>query len=292
MTDSRWLDEWLRAWQSFQDGAGDLSSNLSSNPWVAALDQFTESRQAASRQPFAATMDKLTEQSRAFFELGQQIAGHEGDWRQSVFKYLDTLAEQTADPAAAVRAFAGGSPLAYWRRFAGHDDSASGDRPLFLAEVEKTLRTPGLGYTREHQESAQELSRRWLAYEKAYGEYAAYCAETGRRAVERLRGRLEEAFEADRGPDSVRALYDAWVACSEEVHAERAGTREYARLHGRMVNTLMAYKQQAGRIVDEWADAMGLPTRQEVDALHRKLKDTRQELRAVRARLDGNGDRR
>lgn len=269
----------MRAWQSFPDAQ--------SGPWAAALDHFATTHPAAYQEPLAEAVNKLTEQCRSFFELGQEIAGNDQtDWQQSIFKYLDMLTEQAADPRAAARVFAGASPLGYWSRFAGHDASAAGDRPSFLAQFEKALQTPGVGYTREHQDSVQELSRRWLEYEKAYGEYAAYCAETARRSVETLRGRLREAFDAERGPDSVRGLYDIWVDCSEDVYAERAATREYMQLHGRMVNTLMAYKQQAARITDQWAEAMNLPSREEVDALHRKLKDTRQELRAIKARLD------
>lgn len=283
MTDSRWFDEWMRAWRSFPGAAQtDPWSNPSSNPWAAALDHFTKTNQAVYQQPLAEAVNKLTEQSRAFFELGQQVAGNDQDgWQQSVLKYLDSLCEQLTDPQAAARALTGASPLDYWRQFAGHDAASPPEAHSFMSQVEKTLQTPGVGYTREHQESMQELSRRWLSYEKAHGEYAAYCAETARRSAEKLRHRLKEAFEKDRGPSSIRALYDAWVACSEEVYAERTGTREYMQLHGRMVNALMAYKQQAARITDQWAEALGLPTREEIDALHRKLKDTRQALRTL-----------
>jgi class III poly(R)-hydroxyalkanoic acid synthase PhaE subunit len=200
-------------------------------------------------------------------------------------KHLEWLTEQAGDPQARATTLAGASPLDYWRQFAGHAASSSPDQSSFFAKLDKTLQTPGLGYTRELQEAMQELSRRWLSYEKAYGEYAAYCAETTRRSLEKLRERLQEAFENGEGPDSVRALYDAWVDCSEEVYAERAATGEYMSLHGTMVNTLMAYRQQASQIMDQWADAQGLPTRQEVDALHRKLKETRQALRTLEARL-------
>lgn len=279
VTDSRWFDDWMRAWQSFS-GAG------ASVPWAAALEHFTKTHQAAYQPPLADALYKLTEQSRAFFELGQQISGIDREgWRESVLEYLDTLAEQAKDPRSAARAFAGASPLDYWQQFTGHDGSPSRDRPSFLSEVEQTLQIPGLGYTREHQESVQELSRRWLEYEKAHGEYAAYCAETARRSVEKLRGRLQEAFDANRGPASVRSLYDTWVACAEEIYAERAATREYVQLHGRMVNTFLAYKQQAGRIIDQWADAMNLPTREEVDSLHRKLTEMRRDLRDLEGRL-------
>jgi len=277
MTDSRWLDEWMRAWRSFPDPRG-------GNPWTAMLEHFAKSHPASYHQPFADALDKITGQSRAFFDLGQTLATNGGDgWQDAVFRYLDELSDQAKDPQAAARAFGGVSPLDYWRQLAGHGGDSSGEPQSLMGQLDQLLRMPGLGYTREHQESHQELSRLWLDYQRAYGEYAAYCAETARRSVERLRERLQAEFADAGGPASIRALYDAWVACSEEVYAERVATDEYMKLHGRMVNALLAYRRQAGKLLDEWAKAANMPTREEVDALHRKLKETRRELDSLKA---------
>lgn len=282
MNSSQWMDEWMRAWQS-------LSSAGEAQPWSAAFDHFTRAHQAAFQQPVADAFARMSEQSRAFLELGQTMARHaDQGWQQSVFTYLDELSDRLQDPQAATAGFGGASPLDYWRRFAGHDAQAPSDPKAFTSQLDQLLRMPGLGPTREHEEAVQTLSRLWLAYQAAYNEYAAYCTETARRSVARLRERLTEAFNEGAGPDSLRGLFDAWVACSEEVYAERTASDEYVRLHGRLVNTFMAYRQQAGRLLDQWAQAADLPSRQELDALHRKLKETRQALRALEARA-GSG---
>lgn len=280
------MDEWMRAWRSF--GATDA------NPWTAALDHFTKTGEAGYPAQFSAALGKMTEQSRAFFDLGQSLVRNEGQgWRESVFRYLDELSEQARDPHAAGRSVMGASPLNYWLRFAGHDTGREGGDASLVSRIERLLEMPGLGYTREHQESLQELSRLWLRYERACGEYAAYCAETASRSVEALRERLTEAFADGGGPRSIRELYDAWVACSEEVYAERVATEEYVKLNGRMINAFMAYRKQAARLLDRWAEAANLPTRREVDVLHRTLKDTRRELRDLKSgRGAGAGPRR
>jgi len=284
MTDAKWLDEWARAWQSFPGAAG-------GNPWTTAFDHFTKSNQAAYQQQFAEALTKISDQSRAFLDLGETLVREQGEgWQESVFKYLDVLAGHLEDPQAARQALLGASPLDYWQKFAGHDPHPSGHAQSWLAQMDKLLQMPGVGYTREHQESLQELSRQWLAYERAYGEYAAYCGETARRSLNRLRGRLAEEFEQGEGPATIRALYDTWVACSEETYGERAATAEYMQLHGRMVNALMAYRRQASKIMDQWAETVNLPTRQEVDVLHQKLKETRGELKALKSRLEAATD--
>ncbi|MDZ7841982.1 MAG: poly(R)-hydroxyalkanoic acid synthase subunit PhaE [Gammaproteobacteria bacterium] len=278
MTDSRWVEEWLQAWRSFPD-AGDA------NPWTAMLDHFTHSHPAASHQSFSDALDRISGQSRAFFDLGRTLATNDGEgWQASVFKYLDEMAERMRDPEAAAQAFGGASPLGYWQQFAGHGADSTGDPQSLMAWFDKLMRIPGIGYTREHQESLQELSRLWLNYEQAYGEYANYCAETVRLTVERLREHLTREFEGGGGPASIRALYDIWVDAGEQVYAERVAAQEYMRLHGRMVNALMAYRRRAAKLVDRWATIANLPTREEVDALHRKLKETRDALRDLETR--------
>lgn len=280
MTDSRWLDEWLRTWQSLPGAA-------QANPWTAALDQLAQSGNTGLPQPLAEVFDKLAAQSRVFFQLGHQLADHDtDDWQQSVLDYLDEVATCLRDPDSTA-AQTGMPPLDYWRRLAGHGDGEAGDHQSFMAQLERMLQTPGLGCTREQQEAAQELSRRWLVYQQAHGEYLAYCAETIRIAVQRLRGRFTAQFKAGEGPGSLRELYVAWLACCEEVHGERAAGEEYTRRHGRMINALMAYRQQTSQLVDQLAEAVNLPTRTEVDVLHRKVKDLQQEVRELKARPAG-----
>lgn len=291
MVNSPWVDEWMRAWRSCPD-AGEA------NPWTAMLEHFAKSHPASQHPCFAESLYKVTEQSRAFFDLGQTLARNGGaDWQQAVFHYLDELSRQVQDPQAAANAFGGVSPLDYWRGLAGHGHDPESSQRSLTAQLDQLLRMPGIGHTREHQEALQELSRLWLSYEQAYGEYAAHCAETASRSVARLRDRLQSEFASGGGPASIRALYDAWVVCSEEVHAERVATQDYMKLHGRLVNALMAYRRQAGKLMDEWAKATNMPTREEVDALHRKLKDTRAELRALQTgagveRTDGKKKRK
>ncbi|MGA8262772.1 MAG: poly(R)-hydroxyalkanoic acid synthase subunit PhaE, partial [Arenicellales bacterium] len=188
MTDSQWTDQWLRAWTSFP---GDARTD----PWTAAFDHFTKSNEGAYQRQFSEALTKITEQSRAFFDLGQALVGHQGaDWQQAVVEYLDALSgrlqevqhEYQAQYLSSAESLLGSSTLDLWRRFAGHETAAGQagagrpDGDSFLAQIDKLLRMPGVGYTREHQESFQELSRLWLAYEQAYGEYAAYSAETTR----------------------------------------------------------------------------------------------------------------
>ncbi|MFQ5936933.1 MAG: poly(R)-hydroxyalkanoic acid synthase subunit PhaE, partial [Acidiferrobacterales bacterium] len=81
---------------------------------------------------------------------------------------------------------------------------------------------------------------------------------------------------------TARELYDVWVDCCEDVYGDYVATDEYAELHARLVNTLMALKRHAGAIIDEVLGAMNMPTRREVNTLHHRLQQMRREGNAMR----------
>jgi len=277
MTEGRGFEDWMRAWQSLPDTA-------LANPWLAALGHFAQINRDGGAAPGAEIFAKLTTQCRGFFELGQQLASDEsGDWQQAVFKFLDELAAGLDNPDSAPGILTGMPPLDCWHRFTRQGGGDTSDPGSLFVMLEQLLQTPAPGWAREHQQTAEALRRCWTDYQQAHGEYLAYCMESARIAAERLRQRFAEQFEAGTGPSSVRELYNAWVACSEAVHAERAGSEEYIERHGRLVNSFMAYRQQVTRFMDQLAAALSLPTRAEVDALHRKVKVLRQEVRALQA---------
>jgi polyhydroxyalkanoate synthesis regulator phasin len=81
--------------------------------------------------------------------------------------------------------------------------------------------------------------------------------------------------------NSVRQVYNIWVDACEEVYAEYAMSDAYAKRYGEMVNALMAVKQQGARLVDEWLEAMNMPTRSEIGGLQRRLHDSRSDYRKL-----------
>jgi hypothetical protein len=72
------------------------------------------------------------------------------------------------------------------------------------------------------------------------------------------------------------------VDVCEEVYARFAMSEDYTRLYGEVVNALMAFKKQANLIVDDTVEAFNLPTRKEVDSLHKRMHDLRRENNHLR----------
>jgi class III poly(R)-hydroxyalkanoic acid synthase PhaE subunit len=75
------------------------------------------------------------------------------------------------------------------------------------------------------------------------------------------------------------------VSC-EEVYGEQVMTPEYAGIHGRLVNALMATKKHFSQMVDENLGALNMPTRSEIRTLQDRLQETRRENKQLRQELE------
>ncbi len=90
---------------------------------------------------------------------------------------------------------------------------------------------------------------------------------------------------------------------SEAAYADFVMTEEYQTLYGRLVNTLLAVKQQMARMVDQNLEAMHMPTHAEIGTLqcrqqelrrdnlklHKEIKGLQSQLEALRKTLPQGG---
>ena len=103
--------------------------------------------------------------------------------------------------------------------------------------------------------------------------------------MERFEQKLKALASDGKSVGTARELYDLWVDCCEDVYGEYVATDEYAELHAELVNTLMQVKRHAGALTDEFLGAMNMPTRREVNTLHRRLHETRREGKTLAAEI-------
>jgi polyhydroxyalkanoate synthase subunit PhaE len=149
--------------------------------------------------------------------------------------------------------------------------------------LDRLLAVPAVGYAREVQDQYQRLMRSMLGYLEALEEYNTLFVRLADRSAEHVRKKINEVNPP---PDSLRALYDLWVDACEEVYAEDAMSDEYAAVHGRVVNALVAVKRQYSPLVDGFLEAMNIPTRREIDTMHRRLYQLRRQNHGLRAELE------
>jgi len=159
---------------------------------------------------------------------------------------------------------------------------ASGAVPMLQqmqAEGVSWLKAPAFGYAREHQEHYQKMALAFVEFQQAVKQYNALIMKSSQRSFEILELKIAERAEPGRQIDTVRALYDLWVDAAEEGYAEIALSDEFRKVYGDVVNAQMRVRAQLQQEVERIGVDLGMPTRSELNSVHKRLHDLRRELR-------------
>ncbi|MCI2246203.1 class III poly(R)-hydroxyalkanoic acid synthase subunit PhaE [Xanthomonas sp. PPL568] len=150
------------------------------------------------------------------------------------------------------------------------------------------LQMPGFGPARNHQ-------ARWRALAKAQQDYQAQLqAYLGllQGAIDRAFGLFEEKLRAHEDPGrqltNARAMFDLWIDAAEEAYAAAALSPEFRQVYADVANAQMRLRALLQRETEQVCEQVGLPTRTELDAAHRRIAELERRLRRLE-RGDGQG---
>jgi class III poly(R)-hydroxyalkanoic acid synthase PhaE subunit len=139
---------------------------------------------------------------------------------------------------------------------------------------------PALGLSREYQETAARLLDLGQQFQKRYAEFAQQNAAIMQDAFQVMKKRLNAAPPP---PKSPAELYDAWIDCAEGAYHQAAHSDSFARLLAELCNISSAFKVERGKLTEQIARHLDLPSRAEVDTLHRQVHALTTALRAAAA---------
>jgi class III poly(R)-hydroxyalkanoic acid synthase PhaE subunit len=165
--------------------------------------------------------------------------------------------------------------LAPWKDFVDRMGMGGFDPQMFAA-------APALGLSREYQETAARLLDLSKQFQQRYAEFAQQNATIMQDAFQVMKKRLDEAPQALKSPAE---LYDAWIDCAEGAYAQAAHSDSFARLLAELCNISSAFKFERGKLTEQIARHLDLPSRAEVDTLHRQVRAL---TTAVRAAASGS----
>ena len=138
--------------------------------------------------------------------------------------------------------------------------------------------TPALGLTREYQETAARLLDLSKQFQQRYAEFAQQNATIMQDAFHVLKKRFDEAPSGGKTPAE---LYDAWIDSAESTYAQAAHSERFARLLAELCNISSAFKVERGKLTEQIARHLDLPSRAEVDTLHRQVRALTAAMRAA-----------
>jgi class III poly(R)-hydroxyalkanoic acid synthase PhaE subunit len=228
-------------------------------------------------------VERFNAQARHWFGQMQQVAAQ--------FSGQDQSAAQIANAWKQALGATGENPFPeIFRAMRGHGqqgleqwvEDASPYLDAMRREGMSWLSLPAFGVGREHQERLQALARAQVEYQEKSSAYNALMLKAGQRAFELFEDKLAEREEPGRQLASARALFDLWIDAAEESYAEIALSQEFRHVYGALVNAQMRLRSGIQKEVELASGLLGMPTRSEMDAAHRKVAELERQLRRMR----------
>ncbi len=197
------------------------------------------------------------------------------DWAQA---WIDEQREKLRSGSSA-QGEASGNPdfAAFWTQLG----------TAWLSGYEHVLRAgfPGtpLGLAREHEQAWRDLAAAQAEYRRFEAELLAKLAAVQTQALDRLERSIRARTKENRPFSDVRELYDHWIECGEDIYAELARSDEYCQLQAALGNASVRLRAQQQKILERGLKSFDLPTRAELNTVHRELRALRDRLAAAEA---------
>jgi class III poly(R)-hydroxyalkanoic acid synthase PhaE subunit len=301
MSDKKSTQDWSKDWQAIQQQYWNAWTDATrqatgqappaNTPWHEGLEQWSRMFAGSGKQN--ETADRLMSSAKNYVALMQSMlaaaSGKNADtgplqaWTTALrdgFNLPGMDAALLNNPMAAMLKGISGQGAQ------GFEQLSASFAP-FLAQAKQEgmswLQAPAFGYAREHQEHYQKMLAAFADYQEALKAYNALMLQSSQRSFALFEDKLAARAEPGRQIDSMRALYDLWVDAAEEAYAEIALSEEFRKVYGDVVNAQTRVRSQIQQEVERIGTDLGMPTRTELNSVHKRLHDLRREFRNANA---------
>jgi hypothetical protein len=137
---------------------------------------------------------------------------------------------------------------------------------------------PALGWSRDYQGIVQRMLEIGGQFQRRYAEFLQQSTDISEQAL--LATRRRTAADP-RLASSPAAAYEAWIDGAEAAYAQAAHGEVFSRSLGELCNLLSAFKVERAKLLDALARHLDLPSRAEVDSLHRQVRELNVAVRAT-----------
>lgn len=276
-------------------------------PWEQAMDYWWKTNNVSMPFDQLEVFNKIMNQGRSFYFLGEQLSNllellsTQKKTKKNWMKMLDEQIELMKQAYNAQSNSYQEGLFSEWNTSEQAWQSVMNfipglDKNISEAEfqdyMEKFLSMPGLGLNRELQEKVQHTILSFKRYQEINKKYNDAMSQVASNGLDLLKEKLFELTKKKENIDSLRAVYDLWVDCNEEVYGEYVLSEEYSELYGSVVNSLMMFKKDITELMNEVYSSYNMTSKGEFDelakeqyVLKRKLKEAEQEKNKEKARI-------
>lgn len=283
--DSTGFDAGLkRAWEAWQQAVGQGAAGApDAFPWQEGIAQWTRlvSTGAAPQ----------------VHELGARFQQQAGDWLGTMQQVAARFAGRDSSAAEVAGAWRDavegqGDAMVRWMLDAARGGNALGDQPWIRDFVHALqsghgeggwLNAPTFGPAREHQARWQALLRAQQEHQARMEAYVGSIRGVLDDAFHRFEAKLAEHEAPGSQLTSARAMFDLWIDAAEEAYATVAMSEDFQRIYADLANTQMRLRAATQHELERACELMGVPTRTEMDAAHRRIAELERWMRRMAA---------
>lgn len=248
--------------------------------WQQAIDWWAQMMPNATSSPADAAVHRFREQAGGWYGTMQQVAAQ--------FAGRDA---SSADVAQAWKqAVEGqGDGLLQWmlQGARGHTQAGGPDLLKLLETLQRDLgpwlQSPAFGPGREHQARWQALLRAQQEYQAHSSDYVDQIKQALDEAFKLFEQRLAEHEQPGNQLTSARAMFDLWIEAAEEAYAKVALSEPFQQVYASLGNAQMRLRAAAQQEIERVCEAIGMPTRTEMDAAHRRITELERLVRRMAA---------
>ena len=160
---------------------------------------------------------------------------------------------------------------------------------LYWDTYEKTfgtvLQSPSLGYSREFNNKLFKSFDAWINFYKANFEYQVVLVDVWLKAFEELTRELASFTEKGETLQNWQQFLQVWSSVFDRVFAQTFRSVDALEVQGKFLNSALTYKLHQQQLMEVFLKMYDLPTRSEVDEIHRSIYEMRKEIKSLKKAL-------
>jgi class III poly(R)-hydroxyalkanoic acid synthase PhaE subunit len=142
-----------------------------------------------------------------------------------------------------------------------------------------------LGYTREFNNKLFKSFDAWINFYKANFEYQVVLVDVWLKAYEELTRELASFTEKGETLQNWQQFLQVWSSVFDRVFAQTFRSVDALEVQGKFLNSALTYKLHQQQLMEVFLKMYDLPTRSEVDEIHRSIYEMRKEIKSLKKAL-------
>ena len=153
---------------------------------------------------------------------------------------------------------------------------------IYEKTVGSFLQSPTLGYTREFNHKLLGGFDSWINFYKASFDYQLVLLNVWAKAFDELMRELAASEGKSRTIQNWRQFLQVWSSLFDRVFAETFRSQDTVEIQGKFLNAALTYRLHQQQLMEVFLKMNDLPTRSEVDEVHRSIYEMRKEIKSLK----------